>query len=772
MRSTWQSGGSPGAGRRGALRWASLIAVLSCALALPALRPAESAQPTESAPPAESAQPTESTPPAQSTHDDLFPRPAELETAIHFWVRVYTEIDTNSGFLHDENNLAVVYETLHFAPDTSRRQRERAVEAARDRYVAALERIATSSGPLSADDERIRKLWGEATPKQLIDATEHIRFQLGQSDRFREGLERSGRWEQHIAETLARLGLPPELAALPYVESSFNPSARSKVGAAGLWQFMRSTGRRYMRIDSTVDDRLDPFLSTEAAAQLLSYNHRLLGTWPLAITAYNHGAAGVRRAVEELGTDDIATIVSHYKSPTFGFASRNFYVSFLAALEIDRDPEKYFGRLPRESEAQFQEVKLPFRTSIPALESALHVDGDTLRALNPALRPVCWRGRRPVPKGYPLRLPVGGTDWTPKLLAARLGPSGAAPAASPTASPAASPTESSGAAEAVLASAGAPSRHRVRRGETLASLADHYGVSAEALAQLNGLRPRARLRVGRYIRVPAEPAALNVVARSTSPGSGVPTAKAMPAQVAQIPPATQASPLSLIPQSPQSATPAVDLLSQAVPGQASAGTAGQAPAGTAGLDSDQDEEELSLVAPSAASSQPVSAAEEEALGPSLGPAAVEGTATVDPIDYSVAKNDTIVVAAAETLGHYADWLGISASALRKVNHMRYGRPVVVGHRIKLIFPSVTPEQFEAKRRDYHRALEAAYFAAHHITGTEIYVAQRGDSLWNVTQRYAHVPIWLLQQYNPDVDFSDMRPGTQIAVPRVVEEDTD
>ncbi len=763
MRSTWQSGGSPGAGRRGALRWASLIAVLSCALALPPFRPAQGAQPAENAQPAESAQP------AQGAHDDLFPRPPELETAVHFWVRVYTEVDTNSGFLHDENNLAVVYETLHFAPDTSRRQRERVVEAARDRYVAALERIATSNGSLSADDERIRKLWGEATPAQLIDATQHIRFQLGQSDRFREGLERSGRWEQHIAETLARLGLPPELAALPYVESSFNPSARSKVGAAGLWQFMRSTGRRYMRIDSTVDDRLDPFLSTEAAAQLLSYNHRLLGTWPLAITAYNHGAAGVRRAVEELGTDDIATIVRHYKSPTFGFASRNFYASFLAALEIDRDPEKYFGRLPRESEAQFQEVKLPFRTSIPALESALHVDGDTLRALNPALRPVCWRGRRPVPKGYPLRLPVGGTDWTPKLLAARLGPSAVVPATSPVTSPAASPAappaESSGATEAVLASTGAPSRHRVRRGETLASLADQYGVSAEALAQLNGLRPRARLRVGRYIRVPAEAAALNVVARSASPGSGgVPTASAMPAQVARIPPATQASPLGLIPQNPQSPTPAVDLLSQAVPGQGSAGAAG--------LDSDQDEEELSLVAPSAASSQPVSAAEEEALGPSLGPAAVEGTATVDPIDYSVAKNGTIVVAAAETLGHYADWLGISASALRKVNHMRYGRPVVVGHRIKLIFPSVTPEQFEAKRRDYHRALEAAYFAAHHITGTEIYVAHRGDSLWNVTQRYAHVPIWLLQQYNPDVDFSDMRPGTQIAVPRVVGEDTD
>ena len=135
---------------------------------------------------------------------------------------------------------------------------------------------------------------------------------------------------------------------LPHVESSFNPRAYSKVGAAGLWQFMRSTGRRYMRIDGAVDDRLDPFRSTEAAAQLLAYNYRVLGTWPLALTAYNHGTAGMRRAKETLGTDDIVRIVRNYTSRTFGFASRNFYVSFLAALEIDRNPEKYFGSLQKD----------------------------------------------------------------------------------------------------------------------------------------------------------------------------------------------------------------------------------------------------------------------------------------------------------------------------------------------------------------------------------------------------------------------------------------
>src|SRR6202047_4126877 len=256
--------------------------------------------------------------------EEAMPRPPQLERDGQFWIRVYTQIDTNAGFLHDQYNLGVVYDTLHFAPNTPPGERERHVDEARNRYGAALKRIAAAGdAALSAEDQRVSDLWGtEATPARLREAVDDIRFQLGQSDRFRSGLIRSGAWETHIAETLANLGLPAELAVLPHVESSFNPAAYSKVGAAGLGQFMRSTGRRYLHIDNTVDDRLDPFRSTQAAAQLLAYNYHLLGTWPLALTAYNHGAEGVRRAKETLGTDDIVRIVRTYKGRTFGFASR------------------------------------------------------------------------------------------------------------------------------------------------------------------------------------------------------------------------------------------------------------------------------------------------------------------------------------------------------------------------------------------------------------------------------------------------------------------
>src|SRR3979409_130318 len=379
-------------------------------------------------------------------------RPPELERDVQFWIRVYSEVDTNGGFLHDEHNLAAVYEKLRFAANTSPREREKIVDQGKARYEAALRRIAAAKGgPLSEEDQRILDMWGtEGTPARLLEATDEIRFQLGQSDRFRAGLIRSGAWETHIAETLANLGLPAELAVLPHVESSFNPAAYSKVGAAGLWQFMRSTGRRYMRIDNAVDDRLDPFRSTEAAAQLLAYNYRLLGSWPLALTAYNHGAEGVRRAKETLGTDDIVRIVRTYKGRTFGFASRNFYVSFLAALDIDRNPEKYFGALQKQSEARFQEVQLPAYVPMATLERALKIDADRLRALNPALLRSVWDGQQRVPKAYHLRLPLEVPPGTRELLAQRLSP-----------------------AEMFTGQSGPP-RYRVQRGDTLATVAEHY----------------------------------------------------------------------------------------------------------------------------------------------------------------------------------------------------------------------------------------------------------------------------------------------------------
>ena len=672
--------------------------------------------------------------------DNPMPRPPLLERDVQFWIRVYTQIDTNAGLLHDQYNLGVVYDTLHFALNTTPAEREREVDQARERCGAALRRIADAGdAPLSADDQRIRDLWGaETTPARLRSAIEDIRFQLGQADRFRAGLIRSGAWETHIAETLANLGLPAELAVLPHVESSFNPAAYSKVGAAGLWQFMRSTGRRYMRIDSAVDDRLDPFRSTEAAAQLLAYNHRVLGTWPLALTAYNHGTAGVRRAKETLGTDDIARIVRSYSSRTFGFASRNFYVSFLAALDIDRNPEKYFGALQKQTEARFQEVQVPAYVPMATLERALKIDADKLRALNPALLRSVWDGQQRVPKAYHLRLPLDGSGWTRELLAQRL-----------------SPAE-------MFAGQSSPPRYRVQRGDTLTSVAVRYGVSAETLARLNHLRTGARLHAGRSITVPETAPVTVAAAVAPAPAAPAPAAGSPPVALAPAAPAPAAAspPVALAPAAPApaAATPPVALARPSPGGAVSADVAQR--------ESAEDAAVAAAKARTAATSpQPVSAAQAEALSPALGPAA-EAEQNPDPNDYSVAHDDTIRVAGDETLGHYADWLGVSTQHVRELNRFKFHRAVLIGQRIKLDFRKVSREAFEANRREYHRQLQAAYFAAHRIVGTEVYIARPGDSVWTLTQRTAQMPMWLVQQYNPDVDLADLRAGTQIVMPRV------
>src|SRR6202030_4660691 len=335
---------------------------------------------------------------------------------------------------------------------------------AKARYAELLRRLASgATDNLTAHERRIQHAFGEKpAPAQFREAIERIRFQLGQADRFHEGLLRAQAYEVNISRVLADRGVPAEIGALPHVESSFNPAAYSRVGAAGLWQFMPGTARRYMRVDGLVDQRMDPYSATEAAANLMLYNYRLLGSWPLAVTAYKHGPGGLRRAQEELGTSNIEVIVKRYQGATFGFASRNFYVAFLAALEVDRNAEKYFGPITRLPDTDSTPVELPDYIPVDALARAFKFDMGALRVLNPALRPPIWSGSRFVPRGYMLRLP--GTPPQAEIAAAweRLSP-----------------------AQRYVAQR-TDASHTIRRGETLAGIAAASGMSLNRLLAANG----------------------------------------------------------------------------------------------------------------------------------------------------------------------------------------------------------------------------------------------------------------------------------------------
>jgi membrane-bound lytic murein transglycosylase D len=627
--------------------------------------------------------------------EERIPQPAELQRDVDFWIRVYTEISTSEGFLHDERDLSLVYRKLKFDRDVTPRQRRAAVDTERHRIEAMLRRLAAGAKELSEEEQTVAAMFGaDATAARYAEAARRVRFQLGQSDRFREGLERSGMWESHIAQTFANLGLPPELAALPHVESSFNPAAYSKAGAAGLWQFMRATGRRYLRIDEAVDERMDPFRATEAAAQLLDFNHRFLDSWPLALTAYNHGAAGMRRARDSLGTADIGVIMRDYKSRSFGFASRNYFVSFLAALTIDRNPGKYFGNLTRHSEMAFAEVEMPAFVPLPALLQTLQVDQARLVTLNPALRQSVWDGRQYVPKGYRLRLPEEARGWTTVSLAQQLNP------------------------QEQYVNQPRSRSYRLKADETLASVARRQGVSVSLLARLNGLKEDAEVRARTTLHLPAIPATRLAATRTAADASESAVA-AKPADPAKV------------------------IMALA----------------------EQRAEERAVVAQRKGEAEPVTASEARAENPGLAPGGAVARAS-ESIDYAITNENSIRVAAEETIGHYAQWLELPASRLRTLNKLSVSTAMSLGHVFKLDFSKVSRGQFETRRRDFHDGMQATFFAGHRIVGTQVHVVRRGDSLWVVSQRYGSLPPWLVLHYNPDIDFRSLRAGQEIVIPKI------
>jgi membrane-bound lytic murein transglycosylase D len=164
-------------------------------------------------------------------------------------------------------------------------------------------------------------------------------------------------------------------------------------------------------------------------------------------------------------------------------------------------------------------------------------------------------------------------------------------------------------------------------------------------------------------------------------------------------------------------------------------------------------------------SEPSSEREAEEFGPTLVPGA-QAAVSADPADYSVHDGHVVLVQAAETVGHYAEWLDVRASQIRRLNRMTSATPVIIGRKLKLDFSKVTPDQFEARRAAYHRELQEAFFTEYRISGDTTHVIRRGESVWVLAQQRYNIPIWLLRQYNPDVDLGGLRPGTKLVIPTV------
>ena len=284
-----------------------------------------------------------------ATRSGAFQKPGELEPAVEFWRKTYAVWRRSQVAFHDDRYMDVIYEVMELPGDVGESltsgQKEM-VNQRRDFWKAQLSVLESKlryNAPLNANDRQlIAKLQssGRQVNTVIIGAAGRLRSQRGTRERFMHGLEISHRYERQFRKIFRDAGLPEDLAYLPHVESSFQLGAKSSAGALGMWQFTKGAAKTFMP-GGRVDLCLDPFASASGAANYLSYAYGKLGDWPAAITSYNHGIGGMKRAQNQVGRDFVR-IVDNYAGPAFGFASRNYYAQFLAAREIASNPVQYF----------------------------------------------------------------------------------------------------------------------------------------------------------------------------------------------------------------------------------------------------------------------------------------------------------------------------------------------------------------------------------------------------------------------------------------------
>ncbi|MDM4772653.1 lytic transglycosylase domain-containing protein [Solimonas sp. SE-A11] len=418
-----------------------------------------------------------------------FTRYASMQPRVEFWTKVFGEYSELQSVVHSAEYTDKVYAVLDFRGDAVRMNRfalatwrsseEERVKSQVERLLKSVHEKRRNPESMNADERRIFDLYADIKDDNRFEkAMGTTRAQRGLHERTEAALATSGKYLPEMERIFRGYGLPVKLTRLPLVESSFNVEAYSKVGAAGLWQFMPSSAKIYMRLDNLVDDRRDPWTSTDAAARHLRDDYRVLGAWPLAVTAYNHGRGGVSRGLRETGGTVLPDLIRDYKAKTFGFASKNFYAEFLAAADVERNHQKHFGEVTRNTPVAFDVVETKHYVPYETLRRLCGADDELFRKLNPAYRPEVIEGKLYVPPGHLIRVPAGSAKSF-DVAYAKLD---------------AGQRFDSQRVMFLL--------HRVKRGETLGKLAKQYGVSQSAIMRANDLGKNSKLRLGQVLKMP------------------------------------------------------------------------------------------------------------------------------------------------------------------------------------------------------------------------------------------------------------------------------
>lgn len=327
-------------------------------------------------------------------------------------------------------------------------------------------------------------------------------FQGRGRDHMERYLTRSTRYERLMKRILRENGIPEDIIYIALIESGFSPRAISRSRAVGYWQFIRGTGKRYgLAINTFVDERRDPVLATQAAADYFKGLYTEFNSWFLAMASYNVGEGRVRRETNRIKSRDFWALVKKRRLPK---ETLNYVPKFLAARLIARKPEAYgFVNLPYEPPIEFETAKFAQSINMKTLADKLNVDYAELKRLNPKFRgevaPVEGRSLE-------LRLPLN-TKETALAVASEVGVKDLV----------------------FVPDQGETDVYKVRSGDTLLKIAKRFKTSVAHLREINDFKRRSRLRPGRTIFVPIPSSPLpaksvaseaTLAARAAAPAEG------------------------------------------------------------------------------------------------------------------------------------------------------------------------------------------------------------------------------------------------------------
>ena len=433
-----------------------------------------------------------------------FPCTRELQDRVNFWIDIYSRWDSQDAVLHDGEVPHRVYAAIE-GRACGRKGNTPFIKDQKKRISGELHKLAREldrKAPVaSAYRRHLLKLFPSRSSAEIRRAASDIRCQSGNRDGFKAALQRFGTYGPIVRRVLRNSGLPSDIQYLPFVESSYNPKAYSRVGAAGMWQIMPGTGRDLgLELNATVDERLDPEAASWAAARYLKEARERLTAAarkknsrvgdsqlsPFVITSYNYGVNGMRRAINEVGPDYMR-VLNQYKSKKFQVAVKNFYAGFLAARHVAQNQKWFFGNITPGRPLRYTTLVLKQPVSIARIQGVFGVTEAQLKNLNPALTRFVWHGWRTIPDGYQLRLPMRTGGWSDYVARLRMMP----PELSP----------------------GGAIEYTVRSGDTACGIAAAFSADCAELIAMNGLNRNAMIRVGQKLQVPSKARGRSAVAQ-------------------------------------------------------------------------------------------------------------------------------------------------------------------------------------------------------------------------------------------------------------------